>query len=69
MRDEGVCALFSETTVSDRLAQTVAAELDYCDTVQVLQLYTGALGPAGSGADTYRGMMQANIDTIVSGLR
>lgn len=68
MRQENVCALFTETTVSSKLGQTVAAELDGCDTVQVLQLYSGALGAPGSGADTYSGMMQTNVDTIVSGL-
>ena len=69
MQDQGVCALFSESTVSDRLGQTVAAELDNCDAVQVLQLYSGALGSPGSGADTYLGMMQANVDAIVAGLQ
>lgn len=69
MRAEGVCAVFTETTVSDRLAQTVAAELKDCDNVQVVKLYTGALGEAGSGADSYRGMMRANVDAIVAALR
>lgn len=69
MRQEGVCALFTEATVSDRLGQTVAAELKNCDTVQVLQLYSGALGRPGSGADTYVGMMQTDVAAIVSGLK
>ena len=68
MTIEGVCTVFAETTVSDRLARTVTAELDGCDAVQVVSLYTGALGPAGSGADSYLGMMRANIDAIVAGL-
>ncbi|MEZ4515730.1 MAG: metal ABC transporter substrate-binding protein [Chloroflexota bacterium] len=68
MQQEGVCSIFSESTVSDRLGQTVASELSGCDNVQVLQLYTGAIGPEGSGADSYIGMMRANVDTIVSGL-
>lgn len=67
MQAEGVCAIFTETTVSDRLAQTVAAELSGCDTVEVLSLFSGALGAAGSGADSYAGLMQANMDAIVSG--
>ena len=69
MGEHGVCTIFTETTVSDALAQTVAAELDGCDNVQVLKLYTGALGPAGSGADSYIGLFRANIDAIVAGLR
>jgi manganese/zinc/iron transport system substrate-binding protein len=32
-------------------------------------LYADALGPVGSGADTYVGMIKANVDTIVSALR
>ena len=67
MGREGICTLFSETT-EDRLAETVAAELNGCDTVQVLSLYTGALGSAESGADSYLKMMRTNIDTIARGL-
>ncbi len=69
MRAEGVCSLFSETTVSDRLAQTVGAELGDCSEVRVLQLYTDALGPAGSGADSYIGLMRTNVETIATGLQ
>ncbi len=68
MRAEGVCTLFTETTVSDTLAQTAAAELDNCATVRVLPLYTGALGTAGSGADSYIGFFRTTVDTIVQGL-
>jgi manganese/zinc/iron transport system substrate-binding protein len=32
-------------------------------------LYADALGPAGSGADNYVGMIKANVDTIVSALK
>lgn len=32
-------------------------------------LYADALGPAGSGADNYLGMIRANVDTIVLALR
>lgn len=68
MQAEGVCTLFTETTLSDRLAQTVASELSGCAAVQVLPLYTGALGPRGSGADSYVGMFRSNVDAIVAGL-
>lgn len=68
MRDEGVCTLFTETTVSDTLARTVSGELSNCSTVQVLPLYTGSLGTPGSGADNYIGMYRANVDLIVKGL-
>jgi manganese/zinc/iron transport system substrate-binding protein len=33
------------------------------------ELYADALGPAGSGADNYLGMIKANVDTIVSALK
>ncbi|MCP4168990.1 MAG: zinc ABC transporter substrate-binding protein [Chloroflexi bacterium] len=69
MKEHGMCTIFSESTVSDSLAQTVAAELNGCDKVQVLPLYTGAIGAAGSGADSYIGMFRANVDAIVAGLR
>ncbi|MDX1414161.1 MAG: zinc ABC transporter substrate-binding protein [Candidatus Promineifilaceae bacterium] len=65
----GVCTIFTETTMSDALAQTAASELAGCEKVQVIQLYTGAVGPAGSGADSYIGMYRANVDAIVSGLK
>lgn len=69
MEAHGVCTLFTETTVSDSLSQTVATELDSCAEVQVLQLFTGAVGVAGSGTDNYMAMYRANIDTIVAGLQ
>lgn len=69
MQTAGVCTLFTENTVNPQLAETVAAELTDCPTVQILPLYTDALGPAGSGADSYLGMMQANVTTIVNGLK
>ncbi len=69
MAEHGICTLFTESTMSNDLAQTIATELDDCTTVQVLSLYTGALGPAGSGADSYVGMFHANVEAIVRGLQ
>jgi ABC-type Zn uptake system ZnuABC Zn-binding protein ZnuA len=69
MAEEEICALFTETTVSDRLAQTVSAELSGCEDVRVVKLFTDALGPAGSEADSYTGMMRANVAAIVAALR
>jgi zinc/manganese transport system substrate-binding protein/manganese/iron transport system substrate-binding protein len=69
MEAHGLCTIFAETTISAKLAETVAAELGNCDEVAVLKLYTGAIGPAGSGADSYVGMYRYNVDTIVAGLR
>jgi ABC-type Zn uptake system ZnuABC Zn-binding protein ZnuA len=68
MNEHSVCTIFTETVVGDTLAQTITAELDHCDKVQVLPLYTDALGEPGSGADSYITMFRANVDTIVKGL-
>lgn len=68
MEAEGVCTLFAETTANEQLAETVATELRGCESVQVVTLYTGALGPAGSETGNYLGMMRANIDAIAGGL-
>ncbi len=69
MESRSICTIFTETTVSDQLAQVVADELASCADVQVLPLYTGSLGPEGSGIDSYIGMMQFNVDTIAAGLQ
>lgn len=69
MSGEGVCSFFVETTASDALAQALAAELDACEEVRILTLYTDALGAPGSGADSYPGMMRANAAALVEGLR
>ncbi len=66
IRAEDVPAIFVETTVSDTLARAIAREVGR--EIGVYTLYTGSLGPPGSGADTYIGMMRANIETIVTAL-
>jgi manganese/zinc/iron transport system substrate-binding protein len=33
------------------------------------QLFSDAMGPAGTKEGTYRGMVEANVDTIVGALR
>jgi ABC-type Zn uptake system ZnuABC Zn-binding protein ZnuA len=68
MAAAGVCSLFVETTAADQMARTLSEELDGCDEVRVLSLYSDALGPPGSGAESYVGMMRANVATIVEGL-
>ena len=68
MAEEGVCTIFTETVANERLAQTIADELTNCAEVQVLRLFTDALGGPDSGAETYLDMMRVNIDIIVAGL-
>jgi zinc/manganese transport system substrate-binding protein len=64
IRAQGVPAIFVGTTTSPKVADLVARETG----AQVLTLHTGETGTAGSGAETYLGMMRANVDTIVAGL-
>ena len=68
MQAEGVCTIFTENTANSQLAETIGRELRHCSAVQVLPLFTDALGPAGSGADSYLGLMRTNAATIVAGL-
>ncbi len=68
MQLHDVCTIFTETTVNDSLAQTVASELNNCDQVQIEKLYSGAIGAAGSDTDNYLKMMRVNIDTITNSL-
>ena len=65
VREHDIPALFGETTVSERLAQTIATETG----AQLFRLYSGSLGPEGSGADTYLGMVRTNVERIVEALK
>lgn len=61
----GVPAVFGETTVSERLATSLATETG----VKLVRLYSGSLGQEGSGADTYIGMVRSNVNSIVEALK
>ena len=65
IRERNVPALFGETTVSERLAQAVARETG----AELFRLYSGSLGPEGSGAGTYLGMVRTNVERIVEALK
>lgn len=69
MEKHDICTIFTETSVSDALAQTVASELSNCTQVKVVSLYTGTIGAAGSGAESYIDMFRANVEAVVDGLR
>jgi ABC-type Zn uptake system ZnuABC Zn-binding protein ZnuA len=64
IRAQGIPAIFIGTTTNPKVAELVARETG----AQVLPLHTGETGAAGSGAETYLGMMRTNVDTIVKGL-
>jgi zinc/manganese transport system substrate-binding protein len=68
MRSSSVCTIFVERSVNQRLATRLADELKFCDGVQIVTLYSGALGEDGSGAETYISMMKTNTDLIAGGL-
>ena len=65
VKEEGVPAVFGETTVSERLAQAVASESG----AKLVRLYSGSLGPEGSGAATYIEMVRTNVERIVEALK
>ncbi len=65
VKEEGVPVVFGETTVSERLASAVAKESG----AELVRLYSGSLGPQGSGADTYIDMVRTNVERIVEGLK
>lgn len=68
IKASGVKAVFSESSLPPKTAQTVAGEAG----VEVVggqdSLYADGLGPAGSPGGTYLGAEQHNTDTIVKAL-
>ena len=65
VEEEGVPAVFGETTVSERLANAIAEESG----AKLVRLYSGALGDEDSGAATYIDMVRTNVERIVEALR
>ena len=63
---EEVSVVFGSTTEPTTLAEALAEELGR--EVRVVELYTGSLGAAGSGADTYLDMMRTNARLIAENL-
>jgi ABC-type Zn uptake system ZnuABC Zn-binding protein ZnuA len=64
----GVRAVFSETTLPPKAAETIAREAGVKVVTGEDALYGDALGPAGSDGDTYLKMIRHNTTTIVSNL-
>ena len=63
---EGVPAVFTEKSHSDRLARRIAEETG---ATLVVGLYTGSLSNAGGDAGTYLNLMRHNTKTIVEALK
>ena len=65
IEEAGVPAIFAENVANPDLMESIAAEAG----VELAPpLYTDALGPPGSPGETYIGMMQSNVTTIVDAL-
>ena len=62
-----VPAIFVDSSQPEKLA-TVLAEQAGID-VRIAPLYSESLSPPGTPGDSYLGMMRANTDSIVTGLR
>lgn len=69
--DRGVKAVFVESSVPQRNIEAVkAACIQRGHQVEIGgQLHSDSLGPAGSGADKYVGMVRHNVRTIVNALK
>ena len=59
-------AIFSNIAAQSNAVEAVAREAG--PQVQVVPLYVGSLGPAGSGAETYASMMTTNAELIAQAL-
>jgi ABC-type Zn uptake system ZnuABC Zn-binding protein ZnuA len=66
IQDEGVEAIFSNSAAPTTLTDAVAEEVG--TDIEVVELYVGSLGPSGSGADTYTGMVLTNAERVASAL-
>jgi iron/zinc/copper transport system substrate-binding protein len=65
VKDRKIPALFVESTIDRRYMEAVSISTG----VPIAgKIYTDALGPAGSGAETYIEMIRHNVNTIVEGL-
>jgi zinc/manganese transport system substrate-binding protein len=62
---EGVAAIFADTSSSDQLVQTLAAEVG---DIEVVSLYTESLGDADSEGATYLDMVRTNGQRISDAL-
>ncbi len=66
LKREGVSVVFASVTEPTTLADALAEEVGY--EVKVVKLYTGSVGEAGSGAETYIDMMRSSTRLIIENL-
>ncbi len=68
IREVGVKAVFSETSLPPQTAETVGREAGVKVVTGDDALYGDSLGPEGSDAETYVGMIRHNTESIVANL-
>ncbi|MDH3470142.1 MAG: metal ABC transporter substrate-binding protein [Acidimicrobiia bacterium] len=66
IEDTGIDAIFIESTASTELADTISGEVGF--PVSIVEVFTGSLGGAGTGADTYVGMIETNAARVAEAL-
>jgi zinc/manganese transport system substrate-binding protein/manganese/iron transport system substrate-binding protein len=66
IKAQHVKAIFTEASLNPKLEEQIASE---AGVAVVDNLYGDSLGPAGSGADTYIGMMRVDTTLIVEALK
>lgn len=66
IQEKSVPAIFSNIALSSALADTIAAEAG--TSIEVVALYVGSVGSAGSGAENYADMMITNAQLIADAL-
>src|SRR5262249_17249724 len=64
VRQQGVPAIFAEASTNPLLAERIARETG----ARLFTLYADSLGPPGSGAESYIGMMRTDTTIIVNAL-
>ncbi|MGJ3508909.1 metal ABC transporter substrate-binding protein, partial [Enemella sp. A6] len=67
IKERNISTIFSNSAVSPKLVESLAAETGR--DVKVVELYVGSVGPEGSGAETYSGMMTTNATRIADALK
>lgn len=67
IEERNISTIFSNSAVNPQLVEALAAETGR--DVEVVQLYVGSVGPDGSGAEDYAGMMTTNASLITEALK
>lgn len=65
IREYGVSAVFTESTVNPKLARQVAEDTG----VKLVALYSGSVGGSGSGVESYVALIRFDVNAIVGALK